>query len=86
MLFWFQEDNSLNEYSNLYTHNLLADPVGSSTVQLLTSWRCGSLARNVNLFPPKMSKGNLLFFLSQMCQGAWLTRQSLRQFQLSKLL
>lgn len=46
---------------NLYTHDLYVDGVGSSSVRLLTSWRCGRLTRNINLFPQKMLKGLLGF-------------------------
>ncbi|KAK6621468.1 hypothetical protein RUM44_001275 [Polyplax serrata] len=57
LLFGLEEGSILSDFTNLYTHNLLTDPVGSSTVKFLTSWRCGKLSRELNLFPKKMSKG-----------------------------
>lgn len=36
---------------------LYTDGLGASLPIVLTSWSHGKYSRNVNLFPPKMSKG-----------------------------
>ncbi|KAJ4435709.1 hypothetical protein ANN_18325 [Periplaneta americana] len=43
---------------NMYTHNLFVDGLGSSSLQILTAWRCGALTRpTTNLFPEKLREG-----------------------------
>ncbi|KAJ9586856.1 hypothetical protein L9F63_019538 [Diploptera punctata] len=42
----------------LYTHDLFVDGLGSSSLRVLTTWRCGELTRpGINLFPRKMIRG-----------------------------
>ncbi|XP_069678184.1 uncharacterized protein Ir21a [Periplaneta americana] len=42
----------------MYTHNLFVDGLGSSSLQILTAWRCGALTRpTTNLFPEKLREG-----------------------------
>ncbi|KDR16185.1 hypothetical protein L798_09600 [Zootermopsis nevadensis] len=55
------QSNSIKQQNidiNLYTHDLFVNGLGSSSVWILTAWRCGALTRpTVNLFPDKLRAG-----------------------------
>jgi hypothetical protein len=58
--FLFQSDSAKwrNIDINLYTHDLFVNGLGSSSLRILTAWRCGALTRpTVNLFPDKLRTG-----------------------------